>query len=237
MCAWFDTCGFNQFDSGGAVSHPQNHRIGQNDCPFHHSSTPFHFERDSFLFHQGDDIRGAIHLSAGLVALERVDEDGRLVVLKVLRPPALFPCADLFAEAPHASTARALTDGRGCLIPTDQMLAGMDDPATRALLLKCSASEARDSENAVFRLCAGDLSEQVMATLSLVLEEQQSDNGSVHGVLPLCWRDLAAMVGTSPEVMSRTVRKLEDRGRLKVKGRAVTLNPRRGSGQGRVLGR
>ncbi|MGE4278337.1 MAG: Crp/Fnr family transcriptional regulator [Magnetospirillum sp.] len=182
-------------------------------------------------------MRSAIHLSAGLVALERVDEDGRLVVLKVLRPPALFPCADLFAEAPHASTARALTDGSGCLIPSEHLLAGMAYPTTRALVLKCSAAEARDSENAVFRLCAGDLSEQVMAALTHVIDQPVDEDGSVRGVLPLCWRDLAAMVGTSPEVMSRTLRKLEDKGRLKVKGRAVTLNPRRGDGQGRVLNR
>ncbi|WP_291723854.1 Crp/Fnr family transcriptional regulator [Magnetospirillum sp. 64-120] len=237
MVAWFDTCGFNDFHSGTAASHLRETPQRQKNCPFHNASTPFHFERDGFLFHQGDEVRAAIHLSAGLVALERVDEDGKLVVLKVLRPPALFPCADLFAEVPHASTARALTDGHGCLIPAEQILSSMDDPATRSLLLKCSAAEARDSEDAVFRLCSGDLSEQVMAALSLVIEEQRADDGAIHGVLPLCWRDVAAMVGTSPEVMSRTLRKLEDKGRLKVKGRAVTLNPRRGGGQGRVLNR
>lgn len=235
MCAWFNTCGFNEFNFGNAVSRPQNQQDGQNVCPFHHASAPIHFARGDFLFHQGDDLRGAIHLNAGLVALERVGEDGRLVVLKVLRPPALFPCADLFADAPHASTARALTDGRGCLIPRDQMLAGMANPATRTMLLKCSAAEARDAEDAVFRLCSGDLSEQVLAALSQVIDQPVEEDGSIHGVLPLCWRDLAAMVGTSPEVMSRTLRKLEDKGRLKVKGRAVTLPPRRGDGQGRVL--
>ena len=233
MCNFKDTCDFAQ--TGHDVQprpHPQPH---PRRCPFPQAVARQNFAKGDFLYHQGDSVRGALHLTKGLVALERVDEAGRLVILKVLRPEVLFPCAELFAGAAHGSTARALSDGQACFIPREKVLSAMADSESRTTLLKCGADEARDSENAIFRLCAGDLSDQIMATLRTVLDAPHHDGEMVHGTLPLAWRDIAALVGTSPEVMSRTVRRLVRQGALNVKGRTVTLHPQRNERQRRAL--
>ncbi|MBC7908843.1 MAG: Crp/Fnr family transcriptional regulator [Rhodospirillaceae bacterium] len=182
------------------------------------------FARGHNLFHQGDPVRGGFSLTAGLVALERVNEDGEMVILKVLRGGAFFPCADLFTDGLHAAGARALTDVSTCFIPTDRLMASMADPAIRALILRRGGEEARESENVIFRLCVADLSERIMAVLRQFAEtEHRNDDGSLVLTLPLSWRDVAAMVGTSPEVLSRTLRKLAETGRLSFNGRRVTL--------------
>ncbi|KAF0219036.1 MAG: Transcriptional regulator Crp/Fnr [Rhodospirillaceae bacterium] len=237
MCDFKNTCDFTNDIGDARQKLPHIASLHLDGCPFPHAVARLYFDKGGYLFHQGDALRGAFHLNSGLVALERVDEDGRLVVLKVLRPGALFPCADLFAEIPHATTARALSDSRACFIPRERMLSAMADAATRPAVLRCCAQEARDSENAIFRLCSGDLSDQIIAALQTVLDERHEENGCLHGILPLCWRDLAAMVGTSPEVMSRTIRRLSKSGRLKVEGRAISLNPPRGEDRRRALAR
>lgn len=235
MCDFKNACDFNRDTGDDGQKMPRIASVHLGGCPFPHTVARLYFDKGGYLFHQGDALRGAFHLNSGLVALERVDEDGRLVVLKVLRSGALFPCADLFAEIPHGTTARALTDTRACFIPRERVLAAMTDAATRHALLRCCAQEARDSENTIFRLCAGDLGDQILAALHTVLDERREENGRLHGILPLCWRDLAAMVGTSPEVMSRTIRRLSKSGRLNVEGRAVTLHPLRGEERRRAL--
>lgn len=219
MCTLADACDFK--NHGEANAFP-----GDGDCLFPNAVTRVYFERGSFLFHQGDPVRGGYHLTAGLVALERVDAEGRLVILKVMRPPALFPCADLFAAMPHGSTARALTATQACFIPAERVLGAMAETRSRTALLRISAAEAREAENTIFRLCAGDLAEQIVATLEAVMDALPAEDGVTRGVLPLCWRELAAMVGTSPEVLSRTLRRLERAGRLNVKGRAISLYDR-----------
>lgn len=235
MCDFKNACDFNRDIGDEGQKLPHIASVHLDGCPFPHAVARLYFDKGGYLFHQGDALRGAFHLNSGLVALERVDEDGRLVVLKVLRPGALFPCADLFAAIPHGTTARALSDSRACFIPRDRMLSAMADAATRLALLRCCAQEAHDSENTIFRLCAGDLSDQIIAALHAVLDERREEDGCLHGILPLCWRDLAAMVGTSPEVMSRTIRRLSKSGRLKVEGRAISLNLSRGEDRRRAL--
>jgi CRP-like cAMP-binding protein len=235
MCDFKNACDFNSDTGDDGQKMPRIASVHLDGCPFPHAVARLYFDKGGYLFHQGDAPRGAFHLNTGLVALERVDEDGRLVVLKVLRPGALFPCADLFAETPHGTTARALTDTRACFIPRERMLSAMADASTRLALLRCCAQEARDSENAIFRLCAGDLGDQILAALHVVLDQRREEDGCLHGILPLCWRDLAAMVGTSPEVMSRTIRRQCKSGRLNVKGRAITLPPLRGEERRRAL--
>ncbi|MBX9633675.1 MAG: Crp/Fnr family transcriptional regulator [Magnetospirillum sp.] len=197
---------------------------GQCGCPIPHAVAEIAFPKGSHLFHQGDHARGGFSLTSGLVAQERVNEDGDMVILKLLQPGAFFPCADLFTDGLHTTGARALTDVSVCFIPTDRLIASMADPAIRAIILRRGGEEARESESIIFRLCAADLGERIMAVLQqLAASEPCNDHGRQVLNLPLSWRDVAAMVGTSPEVLSRTLRKLAENGRIAFAGRRVTL--------------
>ncbi|MGE5476502.1 MAG: Crp/Fnr family transcriptional regulator [Bacteroidales bacterium] len=184
------------------------------------------FAKGRHLFHQGDMVRGAYSLSAGLVALERVDENGEMVIIRLLRPGALFPCADLFADGVHGTGARALSNVETCFIPLERLNASLSRPEVRNALLRHGCDEARQSENTIFRLCAGHLAERVLALLvELATDTPAAADGTRSLTLPLSWRDVAAMVGTSPEVLSRTLRRMADDGRLAFNGRYITLAP------------
>lgn len=200
--------------------------IGHHPCPFPRLAGRVSFARGQHLYHQGDDVVGAFSLKSGMVALERLDSDGGLVVLKVLSPGAFFPCADLMGQGLHECSARALTDVEGCLVPIGRMsLALRDDPQVSLTLLKLSSMEIRRNEEAIVRLCRTDLAERLMAALMDLAEDLGTPqaNGDVVIALPVAWRDMAAMVGTGPEVISRVLRRLSDAGRLTFRGRNVTL--------------
>lgn len=200
-------------------------RVGEG-CPFPQAVADLSWDRGTYLFHQGDRVKGGYSLRKGLVALERVDENGQLVVLKLLRPGAFFPCADLFADGLHANTARALTDTAACLVPAERLgTLFSGDPKLGLQIARRGCEEARENEDIIFRLCSGDLTERVVALLESLARESGKDarDGALSFTMPIAWRDLAAMVGTSPEVMSRMLRKLSDHGRLVVRGRQVTL--------------
>lgn len=197
---------------------------GHCGCPMPHAVAEMAFAKGAHLFHQGDAVRGGFSLTSGLVAQERVNEDGEMVILKVLHAGAFFPCADLFTDGQHSTGARALTEVSACFIPTERLMASLADPTIRAMVLRRGGEEARASEDIIFRLCAGDLGERILAVLRQLAEtEPHHADGSQSFTLPLSWRDVAAMVGTSPEVLSRTLRKLTEAGHLAFAGRRVTL--------------
>jgi CRP-like cAMP-binding protein len=192
--------------------------MGECGCPLPQAVAEIGFDKGEHLFHQGETVRGGFSLTAGLVAIERVNEDGDLVILKVLRPGAFFPYADLFSDGQHATGARALTRVAACFVPTERLMAAMADPSLRASTMRQAAIEARETEDIIYRLCAADLGERVLAVLRQLAGEANILD------LPISWRDVAAMVGTGPEVMSRTLRKLAEAGRLSFRGRRVDLS-------------
>ncbi|CAA7627912.1 cAMP-binding protein [Candidatus Terasakiella magnetica] len=196
-------------------------------CPFPRLSSKVRVAKGDNLYHQGDRVRGAFSLSSGMVALERVGEDGDLVILKVLQAGAFFPCADLMHDGLHTTTARALTDITACFVPSDRLKSAIkDDHALTLALLKLNSVETRENEEAIFNLCSVELPDRVLAVLTtLAIEIGHRDaNGDLRVTLPMAWRDLAAMVGTGPEVISRQLRRLASAGRLSFKQRHVVLH-------------
>lgn len=224
MCAFNDHCE-RSARSGSSENHrPLITRGDECGCPLSRGLAELAFPKGRHVFHQGDAVRGAYSLTSGLVALERVDENGEMVILRLLRPGALFPSADLFADGQHGTGARALTDAVACFVPLDRLDAALAQPLVRKALLRSGCEEARQSEEAIFRLCAGDLAERILALLhDLTADTPAAPDGTRSLTLPLSWRDIAAMVGTSPEVLSRTLRRLAEDGRLAFNGRYVTL--------------
>lgn len=224
MCTFNDRC-----ERSARSRSFEGHRpfIGQGSecgCPLTRAVAELGFTKGRHLFHQGDAVRGAYSLTAGLVAVERVDEAGDMVILRLLRPGALFPCADLFADGVHGTGARALSEVEVCFIPLDRLNAALTEPSVRTALLRHGCDEARQSENTIFRLCAGHLAERILALLGeLATDTAMAADGTRSLTLPVSWRDVAAMVGTSPEVLSRTLRRMADEGRLAFNGRYVTL--------------
>ncbi|MGE5547261.1 MAG: Crp/Fnr family transcriptional regulator [Solirubrobacterales bacterium] len=195
-------------------------------CPFPTAVADLSWQKGEHLFHQGDRVCGVYSLRSGLVALERVNEDGELVVLKLLLPGAFFPCADLFSDGVHGNTARAVADATACFVPAERLVAMLGSDARLGFeMAKRGCEEARENEDIIFRLCSGDMAERVLALVESLGDDagEVGPDGSVSFTMPINWRDLAAMVGTSPEVMSRTVRKLAQSGRLAVEGRRVRL--------------
>jgi CRP-like cAMP-binding protein len=220
-----DTCGGCHTWSSPRRA-PLREVVGQ-CCPFPALSSRFALGKGKCLFHQGDWVDGAYSLASGMVALERVDEHGELVIIKILHPGAFFPCANLLDGGPHESSARALTDLTGCFVPAQRLNAALRaDPNIGLALLKLSSAEIRENEDAIFRLCSSDLPDRVMSTLTSLAEEVggRDTNGDLSVTLPVSWRDLAAMVGTGPEVISRLLRRLADSGRLSFQGRRVTIH-------------
>ena len=196
-------------------------------CPFPQIASRLFVGRGEHIYHQGDRVRGGFSISKGMVAQERVDANGVLVILKILQPGTFFPCSNLLDDSLYETSARALTDVSGCFVPSERLNGALrHDPDVALALLRLSAAEIRENEDTIFRLYSTDLPDRVLATLSTLADEMgaREANGDITLTLPISWRDMAAMVGTGPEVISRLLRRLSNAGRLSFSGRKVTLH-------------
>jgi CRP-like cAMP-binding protein len=177
----------------------------------HECATPIRYRRRSYVYHQGTAVAGIYCLVRGMVALERVDEDGRMAMFGITRPGALLAWNDLVDAGTHRNSAQALTGCELVVIRGERFRAALrDDERLLTLLMQQTAAQASAYEEHILRLSTLDVQDRLYSTLCALAGSDVDDEGAVEVSTPLLKRDLAAMVGTSPETISRSLRRLEE---------------------------
>jgi CRP-like cAMP-binding protein len=198
------------------------------DCPFYdaHRQTgicgpgcrPQILLRGTYLFDQGEECHGLFAVLKGTLALDYVDDSGAIAILRLARSGDLLACADLFAGHEHKTSARVIDDAVVCPLPESIVLKAMaGDPAMALSLLRATAGETQAFSRFAQRMSGLGVDSRV---LSLI---EELSGGRRHFVLPVSKKDLAFMAGTGPEVLSRTLVKLQKTGALWMEGNAVTI--------------
>lgn len=188
-------------------------------------TTVHRLARGETLFWEHDQAAFLPVLLSGRLKLFRADAEGREQVLHVVRAPASFAEAAVFGPGVFPATAQALEAGTVARVSAAELVALLHRRPEVALAILTSFSVwMRRLVDLIDGLALRSVEERVAAYLwsacvrsgvatlrgaSLHLEEPK------HVVASLC--------GTAPEVLSRTFRKLEKQGVVRVEGPVVML--------------
>lgn len=178
-----------------------------------------------FLFHQGDDCDGIYYLLTGLVALQRVDERGAFIIFSLIKPGSFFSWSDLLGCGRHRNSAQALSAAKAVFVPRHAFLTAMrEDPQALSDTLEQASREIQDYEDTIFRLCTSDVPARLYWTLCQLAGAETAQGTAIEFKPPVLKRELAAMIGTSPEGVSRGIRRLEEMNIARFSGKTVWLN-------------
>lgn len=182
---------------------------------------PTQYRKRRFVFHQADPVEAVYYLDSGMVALERVDDDGNLTIFRVLGPGSLFAWSDLLGGGQHRNSAQTLVPSAVAAIPRKAFLATMRrEPALAALLFHQAAMQLGEYEEHILRLCTLEVPDRLYSTLRSFADAGAAEEDGVLEVsVPLLKRDLAAYIGTSPEGISRGIRRLEEKAVAEFQGK------------------
>jgi CRP/FNR family transcriptional regulator len=154
----------------------------------------------------------------GVIALEFVDGTGGIAILRLVRSGELLGCADLFDGHEHRTSARVLEEAQVCPLPEANLNRAIQSDGAFALrLLQAAAVESHAFGSFAQRMASLPVEARI-----LVLIEELSF-GRRNFVLPVSKKDLAFMAGTGPEVLSRTLVKLQKAGMIWMEGSNVTM--------------
>lgn len=168
------------------------------------------------LFHQGDAASAAYVMDRGAVRLSTSTLEGRSIVFRLAGPGGCFGLSSLLDAGPRSAEARALTDARLMVVPYPVLRAPMDrNPAVAVAFARYVASRLRNERERVGSFASNDTTTKLAA----MLRELGESHGVVvpDGVLidvPLRHEDLAGLVGTTRETVTRTMSALARRGFL-----------------------
>lgn len=189
-----------------------------------------HITRGEVIFASGERAEFLPLLLAGQVKLFRTGPDGREQVLHLVRAPASFAEAAVFGPGVFPATAQAVDAGRLATVPREELLALLRRRPEVALALLASLSVwLRRLADLVDGLSLHTVEERVAAYLwSVFVRSGKPLKPGLEVRLEDAKNLIAALCGTAPEVLSRTFRKLEADGTVRVTGpTAELLDPAR----------
>lgn len=178
------------------------------------------------VFHEGDACRGVYCLESGLIGVRKTDSEGNSFLLYLVGPGDVLGYRALLAGEDYRASAEALEPTRICQINAATVKALLEkNPALGLRYLKRVSTSLGNAEEKILHNATLSVRAR-FAHLLLILLDKYGENrtsGETDFELPLSRHDLAAMIGTTPESMSRTIRKMETDGVAHFSGRTVHI--------------
>ena len=178
------------------------------------------------LFMQGDPNSGLHCLNAGTVALRQLDESGNSVLLGLAYPGDVLGYRSLVSRADHSTSAEALGPCSACKIGrnTAAALIQRRPEIGLAFLRRSSREIQRLHESLVRSALLSNRGRLLQVMISLMEHHGRSTEDGAHAIeLPVSRRDLASMIGTRHETLSRVMSRLEKEDLARFSGRHVVI--------------
>jgi CRP/FNR family transcriptional regulator len=185
-----------------------------------------HYQAGAVIFSEGEPCAGLFIIQEGMVRLYRANAEGRLHTLSLLRPPSAFNEVAAVDGGANPFNATAVTAVSAYVIGHGALLNLMASERTLlANLVQALAQLNRDYlerlEDMTFRTIPSRLAK-------LFLREAAYDEQICQIPSQLTQEEIAAILGTTREVVGRAMRMLLNAGLLRKRGRAVYVVDRAG---------
>lgn len=175
---------------------------------------------------EGEPADRLFVVATGAVKLVAHDADGHEVVRDLVAPGEMFGTLQALGDDRHADEARALRHGCLLVLSAEVFRDLLHDvPGVALAALELTAGRLREARGAAQELATLPVERRLAATLLRLAHKvgEWREEGLVLDVA-LSQQDLAAMVGTTPESVSRTFRGLREAGLL-AGGRSTFVLP------------
>ncbi len=162
--------------------------------------------------------RGLYILASGRAKLFRSTPDGREQTIYMFEAGEPFCLCSLFAEKRHPASAMALEPCR-VLTVADSNFTKMteEQPAVVFGMLLIMSRRLKEAMDMIESLSVRE------APIRLANFLMHAADASGRYALPMSHRELAKIIGVTPEALSRAFRKLADQGLLTVDGREIRI--------------
>lgn len=181
---------------------------------------PTYFKKGEYVAHADERESRLLVLNRGSAKIVRTNKDGREQVVRVLRPGDYIGEMAVFAGEASSSDVIATEDSSFCTLDRAHLHELLEEKPKLAVRLLADLSTRLENAEAY----AESLGLSPASTrLYEFLVKQAAGRGSFK--LSGSKKDMAAHLSIAPETFSRTLKKLEAEGRIKITGSEITFLP------------
>ena len=175
------------------------------------------FPKKSLFFSEDKSAQGIHVLLSGQVKLFKISEDGKEQTIFVFGPGEPFCLCSTFSDGKLPANLGALEDSRVLYVTPDEFeLMVREDPTILLTMMRVMSRRLKEAMDMIDSLSLKQVPSRLMAYF-----ESRQQNGRVS--LDLSYRELAKIIGITPEALSRTLRKMTDDGQICIKGDEIIL--------------
>ncbi|MGO2747062.1 Crp/Fnr family transcriptional regulator [Microbacterium sp.] len=173
---------------------------------------PTHLDRAEQVYSAGEDVSQLMVVHTGRVKIARTSSDGHEQIIRVLGPGDFIGESAFLTGIRPDHTATALEDAQLCVFDHGDLGRLVEKHTSIGLrMLQGVSRRLGEAEARLAAVISSDVSSR-LADYLLALPAQSRSEGHIDVVLPLAKKDIASLLDTTPESLSRQLRALSDAG-------------------------
>ncbi|MDD4601782.1 MAG: Crp/Fnr family transcriptional regulator [Negativicutes bacterium] len=183
------------------------------------------YRKGTVIFFEGDPGAGFHYVKTGKVKIVKMTDDGREHIIKILGAGDLFAEVLLFNNRPYPATAVAVEDSAiGVIKNIDLEKLVLSSNLLALELIKALSQRLLYTQQKIKNLALNDVTARTAEVLLRLGREQgQKNGGRIDIMLDLSRQDLASLVGTTRETVTRTLAALKRDGLIDFTGQKIML--------------
>ena len=179
------------------------------------------FVRNELIFSDGDPGDGFYVVIEGQVKIFKLSPEGKEQILHVLGPGQPLGQVAVFAGRSFPANAQSLSKSHLLFFPREKFVALIAEHPTIVLrMLAVLSMRLREFTLQVENLSLKEVPGR-LASYLMLLSREQNNNDSV--TLPIPKGQLASLLGTIPETLSRILARMREAGLIEVDGASISL--------------
>lgn len=188
-------------------------------------ATERYYPKDSIIFFEGEPSKAFFFLQSGRIKIAKLGSEGNEQILKLLEPGTIFAEVVLFTDEAYPATARVMEDAKiGVIKKEDFEHLVMERPILAIRLLKLLNSRLREAQAKIKEMGLMDThSRTASLLLNLAKVYGKDSKEGISFELNLNRQDLASMIGTTRETVTRVLSKFRKLGIIDLQGDKITI--------------
>jgi CRP/FNR family cyclic AMP-dependent transcriptional regulator len=191
-------------------------------------TSPAVYPKGATLFVEGQSPRGVFILCSGRVKLSTSSADGRTLILRIADQGEVLGLPATVTEKPYELTAEVIEPTQANFIPRQEFLNFLREHGEVALRVAQQLGETYHSAIAEMRTIglSHSAGEKLARFLLDLCTDQAEKPGELRLTLTLTHEEIAQMIGTSRETVTRAFGEFKKKNLIQVRGSTLIINNR-----------
>lgn len=176
------------------------------------------------LFHEGKHPRGLLCVKEGKIKVSQLGYDGKEQIVHLIKDGDTMGHRALFDDEIYSCSAIALDESEVCFIPKSTFFEILSNNGNLTIeIAKVLAKELKEAEHVITTTSQLTVKHRLINTLVKLyhLYGYEDDNATIN--IKMTRDDIANLVGTTRETVTRKLYELQDQNLIKLKGKKIVI--------------